>query len=158
MEEVIGGFDGEEEVGWVQRYNTITGACVEVAGMLTSRFGHSACFLDGYIYTVGGRTYMSLVIGDDEALATVERYDIANDRWDVVKPMNKRREGAGISVISGRIYVLGGSEWTTPDDTIECYDPADDTWKIVGNLPTSRAYLTAVPFTLWKGLGRSMEN
>ena len=70
---MIGGFGPhqDQDVGRrVQRYNTITGACVEVAGMLTSRFGHSACFLDGYIYSVGGYG-RGLVMGD-EAMAKVQ--------------------------------------------------------------------------------------
>ena len=41
-------------------------------------------------------------------------------------------------VVNGNLYVAGGrSDPTTYIDTIEWYNPTSDSWKVVGNLPSS---------------------
>jgi hypothetical protein len=40
----------------------------------------------------------------------VERYDVAKNAWDFVCPMHERRYRPGVSVIGGKIYVMGGEE------------------------------------------------
>jgi len=53
------------------------------------------------------------------------------------------------------MYVLGGEEgWDRYHDTIECYDPILDTWHVVGDLPSSRSWLSAVALTLRRDLGK----
>lgn len=52
----------------------------------------------------------------------------------------------GISVMDGKIYVLGGEEgWDRYHNSVECYDPATDTWQICGEMITSRSWLSCVP-------------
>ena len=83
---------------------------------------------------------------------TVERYDVERDRWDFLRPMRERRSGAGISVVNNKIYVLGGwEEWDRPHDSIEVYSPEDDTWAVVGQLPTAREDLAAATITIRTG-------
>jgi len=133
----------------VQKYDTKTGGWVEVAAMLIARSGSAACVLDGFIYVVGGWH------ASTENTNKVERYDVARDRWEFVRPMAERRYRPGVSVINGRIYVLGGEEgWDRYHDTIECYSPDDDTWSTVGDMPTSRSWLSAVPLTIRRELGK----
>ena len=36
--------------------------------------------------------------------------DIAKNTWDFVCPMHERRYRPGVSVLNGRIYVMGGEE------------------------------------------------
>jgi len=53
------------------------------------------------------------------------------------------------------MYVLGGEEgWDRYHDTIECYDPATDSWSVVGDMPSSRSWLSAVALTIRKDLGK----
>ena len=82
----------------------------------------------------------------------MERYHVDTDRWEMVQPMTERRwDGAGISLINGRIHVLGRMDG---HNTIECYNPADGTWDVVGHLQTSvRQAGTAVTLTIARGLG-----
>ena len=62
---------------------------------------------------------------------------------------NQRRESIwkyryrpGVATLAGKMYVLGGEEgWDRYHDTIECYDPATDSWSVVGDMPSSRFYL-----------------
>ena len=79
----------------------------------------------------------------------VERYDVARDRWEFVSAMTERRYRPGVAVLNGKIYVLGGEEgWDRYHDTIECYSPEEDAWSVVGDMPTSRSWLSAVPLTI----------
>ena len=51
----------------------------------------------------------------------------------------------GVAVLGGKIYVLGGEEgWDHYHDTIECYDPVVDKWELVGEMGSSRSWLSCV--------------
>jgi len=133
----------------VQKYDTKTGNWTEVAGMLIPRSGSAACVLNGYIYVVGGWH------ASTENTNKVERYDVARNLWEFVACMNERRYRPGVATLGGKMYVLGGEEgWDRYHDTIECYDPVSDTWTIVGDMPTSRSWLSAVALTIRKDLGK----
>lgn len=48
--------------------------------------------------------------------------------------------------MNGKIYILGGEDgWEHFHDTIECYDPATDTWSVVGEMLTGRSWLSCAP-------------
>ena len=50
-----------------------------------------------------------------------------------------------MAVLGGKIYVLGGEEgWDHYHDTIECYDPVVDKWELVGEMGSSRSWLSCV--------------
>ena len=54
-----------------------------------------------------------------------------------------------MAVVNGKIYVLGGEEgWDRYHDTIECYDPEEDRWDIVGEMSSSRSWLSCVALTV----------
>ena len=69
--------------------------------------------------------------------------------------MHERRYRPGVTVLNGRIYVMGGEEgWDRYHDTIESYDPTSDTWTVVGDMPSSRSWLSSVALTIRKDLGK----
>lgn len=56
----------------------------------------------------------------------------------------------GIAVMEGKIYVFGGEEgWDKYHDSIECYDPANDSWTIVGEMTSARSWLGCVPLQVY---------
>ena len=58
-------------------------------------------------------------------------------------------------IVMSRMYVLGGEEgWDRYHDTIESYDPLTDTWTVVGDMPSSRSWLSSVALTIRKDLGK----
>ncbi|XP_019714784.1 kelch-like ECH-associated protein 1 [Hippocampus comes] len=66
-------------------------------------------------------------------------------------PMKERRYRPGAAVVDGKIYVLGGEEgWDRYHDTIERYCDETNTWEIVGEMPTSRSWLSCVSLLLRK--------
>ena len=63
--------------------------------------------------------------------------------------MIERRYRPGISVVNGKIFVMGGEEgWDRYHDTIEAYDPKRDVWEVVGEMGSSRSWLSCVPLTI----------
>ena len=52
-------------------------------------------------------------------------------------------------MVKGKIYVLGGEEgWDRYHDTIECYDPDEDRGEVVGEMGSSRSWLSCVGLTV----------
>jgi len=67
--------------------------------------------------------------------------------------MIERRYRPGVAVLDGRIYVCGGEEgWDRYHDTIEYFDEPAGRWTIIGELPTSRSWLSCVPMTVRKDM------
>ena len=72
--------------------------------------------------------------------------------------MLERRYRPGVSVLNNKIYVMGGEEgWDRYHDTIECYDPDKDAWELVGDMPTSRSWLSCVSITMGKKLPKPKD-
>jgi hypothetical protein len=78
---VIGGeMDVSTPVGSVHCLDPATNAWSLIAPMLNPRTGLESYMLGGTIYAAGG-------FGRASFLSSVERYDVASDRWEVVSDM-----------------------------------------------------------------------
>ena len=107
--------------------------------MHVQRGGVGVTALDRHLYAVGGNDGTS-------SLDSCERYDPLLNKWKMIKPMCYRRQnfllfninsifraGAGVCVMDGYLYALGGFDDNSPLSTCERYNPANDSWE---NLPT----------------------
>jgi hypothetical protein len=87
---------------------------------------------DGRVLVAGG--------SDD---VVVELYDPIADAWTDAAPMYDAHEGgASVLLPSGKVLVAGGAAVTPPfasKVTAETYDPATNTWTLVGSLFEPRA-------------------
>ena len=85
----------------------------------------------------------SLIKDGGSCLDLVERYDPINNRWERKASMKTRRLGllelilmnaikwligVGVAVLNKFVYAVGGSNGGTPWDSVERYNPANDTW------------------------------
>jgi N-acetylneuraminic acid mutarotase len=67
-------------------------------------------------------------------IGTVEEYDPATNTWRARTPMPTARNHAGVGVVGGKIYVIGGRTGAafisvaTNTNIVEEYDPASDSW------------------------------
>ncbi|XP_049418152.1 kelch-like protein 20 isoform X2 [Epinephelus fuscoguttatus] len=130
-----------------QVYNPKTCVWTEVAPMQIARSGSAACTLKGKIYVIGGWH------ASTENTDKVECFNPKTNEWTMCAPMKERRYRPGAAVVDGKIYVLGGEEgWDRYHDTIERYCDETDTWEIVGEMPTSRSWLSCVSLQLRKDL------
>ncbi|XP_054615432.1 kelch-like protein 20 isoform X2 [Dunckerocampus dactyliophorus] len=130
-----------------QVYNPKTATWTEVSPMQIPRSGSAACTLKGKIYVIGGWH------ASKENTDKVECYNPKTNQWTMCSPMKERRYRPGAAVLDGKIYVLGGEEgWDRYHDTIERFCDVTDTWEIVGELPTSRSWLSCVSLLLRKDI------
>ncbi|XP_069558862.1 kelch-like protein 20 isoform X2 [Brachyistius frenatus] len=130
-----------------QVYNPKTLVWTEVAPMQIARSGSAACTLKEKIYVIGGWH------ASTENTDKVECYNPKTNQWTMCAPMKERRYRPGAAVVNGKIYVLGGEEgWDRYHDTIERYCDDTDIWEIVGEMPTSRSWLSCVSLQLRKDI------
>ncbi|XP_031168689.1 kelch-like protein 20 isoform X2 [Sander lucioperca] len=130
-----------------QVYNPKTSVWTEVAPMQIARSGSAACTLKGKIYVIGGWH------ASTENTDKVECYNPKTNQWTMCAPMKERRYRPGAAVVDGKIYVLGGEEgWDRYHDTIERYCDEKDMWEIIGEMTTSRSWLSCVSLQLRKDL------
>lgn len=60
--------------------------------------------------------------------------------------MSSRRLGVGVAVLDGYLYAIGGSDGTSPLNTVEKYDPKTNRWSPVAPMGTRRKHLGAALF------------
>lgn len=106
--------------------------------------------VDGRIFVIGGRvretpdatTFTTHVDSDRN-----EMFDPEAGTWTTLTPIPTARNSAASAVVDGRIYVIGGREFSLADDgsavqenltTVEVYDPSADEWTTVAPLPEAR--------------------
>lgn len=82
--------------------------------------------LYGYMYVIGG---CESRIGG--YLDVVERYDLLQDTWSSVTSMNHKRTDAGVGVLNGKIFAIGGQNERGVLSSVESYDPESLTWTLV---------------------------
>lgn len=56
--------------------------------------------INQYIYVIGG-------YDGSKQLATVERYDTENDKWEFVSKMKIARSALSVTVLDCKIYAMG---------------------------------------------------
>jgi hypothetical protein len=131
-----------------QRYNPATNTWSTPAPLvLPGRSNYAAVQLaDGGVLVIGGVDFN--ITGLTRTVASVERYDLATDRWRLVAPLLAPRSAATATLLAdGRILVAGGDP---KDDfsgytlaTAELYDPARDVWTATGSMALPRLRHTA---------------
>lgn len=84
-----------------------------------------------------------LVVGGQapKAIRSVECYDLKEERWYQVAEMPSRRCRAGLSVINGKVYAVGGFNGSLRVRTVDVYDAALDQWTTCTNMQARRSTL-----------------
>ncbi|XP_041460207.1 kelch-like protein 18 [Lytechinus variegatus] len=91
--------------------------------------------ISGLIYAVGGLTRSG------ESLNAVEVYEPVNETWSVTKQMTTRRSRVGVTVLSGRLYAVGGYDGHSRLNTVEVFDPISNEWWDVAPMNHRRSAL-----------------
>ncbi|MCB1949661.1 kelch repeat-containing protein [Nitrosomonas sp.] len=107
----------------------------------------AAAALDNKIYATGGFSRPNINNILDFAISRdVEVYDPATDTWSVSTPMPEGRHHAGIAVLDGYLYIIGGfaksglTVWHAVN-TVYQYSPTTQTWRERTPMPTARGAL-----------------
>jgi len=106
--------------------------------MRWGRLYHQSVLLhDGRVLTIGGQ-----VCGNVQQGYSVELFDLKSNTWQLVSPMNfSRIRHSAITLLDGRVLVSGGQENGGVGHgtrTAEVYDPASNTWTVVGEMTYRR--------------------
>jgi N-acetylneuraminic acid mutarotase len=114
-------------------------AWLPVAPMQAARYAPAAASVNGLMYAIGG------AIGGTNGLVflnSVEVYNAAN--WTTVASMPTARDYLAAVAVSGLIYAIGGGS-SSPDflNTVEVYNPANNSWTTAAPMPTARDGLAA---------------
>lgn len=108
--------------------------------MPSPRQGMAAAVLSDRIYVMGGSQF------EQNALDIVEAYDTQQDIWQTnFAALNVARTNASAVSFGGKLYIFGGRNHNQMIPEVEMYDPANNQWSIISQLPTPREGLaTAV--------------
>lgn len=127
----------------VEMYDPITDTWTPKADMPTPRSA-ATCVVNGKIYLIGGANQKQ------HRSEIVDVYDPATDTWARAKSMNHARSGAAISVVDGKIYVMGGTGWPQIPNhpgpflsSMEVYNPKTNQWREIGDMPAAKSSHTA---------------
>lgn len=58
--------------------------------------------------------------------------------WYLIAEMTCKRSGAGVGVMDGVLYAVGGHDGPVVRNTVEAYDPASGRWKLIANMAFCR--------------------
>lgn len=114
-----------ESLSTVEEYDPATDKWTKKADMPTARRSLSTSVINGKIYAIGGIGGRLIGgVNEGSSLSTVEEYDPVSDKWTKKTDMPTARRRLSTSVMSGRIYAIGGRN-NEVLSTVEEYDPLD---------------------------------
>lgn len=127
----------------VEMYDPATDTWTQKADMPAPRSA-ATCVVNGKIYLIGGANKKQ------HRSEIVDVYDPTTDTWVRAKSMNHARSGAAISVVDGKIYVMGGTGWPQIPNhpgpflsSMEVYNPKTNQWREIGDMPAAKSSHTA---------------
>ena len=94
----------------VEVYNTQKNTWRQRADMLTPRESAQAAVVDGIIYVFGGYSAKDDKIASMKLTVHADAYDPENGTWIRKQDMPISRLYFGLSVVGGKVYLIGGSE------------------------------------------------
>ena len=128
---VIGGWSGRY-LSSVECISDLKAEWKYIASMNEPRRWLAAVNCNDAIYAIGGKSGD----GNDTRLKSVEKYDPETGEWSFVSNMTIERSAHSAAVMDGKIYVVGGLDTEGKAvRIIECYDPSNDSWSVVGETP-----------------------
>ncbi len=131
-----GGEVNEDSIAHVERFDPNLSFWTPVRPMHEARSNHGFIRCGNYLYAIGGKATGLSIDNQITCLNSVERYNVASDKWERVAPMNKERFDFAAVVMNNEIYVFGGKvllEYnhvtkTRATPRAEKYDPVTNTW------------------------------
>jgi hypothetical protein len=136
--------------GLVEAYDPATNRWTTKALMPTPRSMFGVGVVNGILYAVGGEC--CLPGHGSRVLGTLEAYDPTTNSWTGKAPMPTPRYLFAVAVANQLFYVVGGhkgsggnvpttTEYATPVDVVEAYDPIRNTWTTKTHLPGNRNFV-----------------
>ena len=146
---VVGGFiEGKKPTDTLLIYDPDTNKWQRGNPLPGPRGALTADFINGTLYTIGG------LDASHTPVATNEAYDPKTDTWTEKAPMPTVRHHHTSAVVGGKLYVIGGrllgdsikshiDEALSNFNDNEMYNPLNDSWTILEQMPTKRSGIAA---------------
>jgi N-acetylneuraminic acid mutarotase len=146
---VVGGFiEGKKPTDTLFIYDPNSNKWQRGKPLPGPRGALTADFINGTLYAIGG------VDASHTPVATNEAYDPKKDTWTEESPMPTARHHHTSAVVDGKLYVIGGrilgngvqsqlNEALSNLDDNEMYNPVNDSWAVMEQMPTKRSGIAA---------------
>lgn len=118
---ILGGTIGSEGTSIVLRYLPFQGTVSPSSPMLNARQGAAVCYLDEYVYAIGGIKLNK----------SAERYSTAREVWQYILPTNYERFEATAVAHEKHVIVVGGSASEAAGQTIERFGSVSGEWEVL---------------------------
>lgn len=118
----VGGrsLSADENSAALERFDPSSGEWKKLPDMPTPRGSYGAAYIDGRILAVGGEE-------PTRVLATVEMYDIANEKWTTVAPIGTPVHGQVVAAVGSTVYCIGGADRPTHEGPVAVVEALDFT-------------------------------
>jgi len=107
--------------------------CEVLSPMSHARYTHTSCYLNNYVYVMGGRYYGN---GQNGVLDHCERYNLVKKEWQTIAPLKTKRCTAAATTYMNRVYIFGGYRGDGRVKTVERYNEVLNEWETVPLLLT----------------------
>jgi N-acetylneuraminic acid mutarotase len=157
---VFGGLDqGTTPKGFVYVYDADSDSWTKKQDMPLALHHTAQTDLNGKIYMFGGFAAGTATEGLGwRPTDFAAEYDPVADRWKELPPLPTPRAAAAAVTLNNKLYVIGGGTmppgkapaplgFASPHHvvgTVEMFDPADNTWHKITDMPTPRNHISAV--------------
>ena len=119
----------------VEIYNTKRELPSEFPDLPFSINRHASLILNKVVYCIGGGSKDNFIT---DKVRRLKLQDVAL-RWTEISPMNVKRRSMGAAVYQDLLLVAGGFDGNTALDSVECYTPQWDEWKLISSLKQARS-------------------
>ncbi|XP_060879864.1 ring canal kelch homolog isoform X2 [Metopolophium dirhodum] len=138
----VGGFDGNSSVNSAEAFDCRTQTWRMISSMCTRRDSVVLGVLNNLLYAVGGQIiqYKDQYNSSIQYLKSVECYYPSIDTWKPVAEMCVPRIAAGVGVLDGILYVVGGYDGTNTHRSAEAYQPSTGVWTTIPDMHFCRYY------------------
>jgi N-acetylneuraminic acid mutarotase len=135
---IVGGFErgvnDPVSIDRAWRYDPRSRGWHAIASLPSARGAHGLAVVGSKMYAIGGRVESLEQPG--YSLNDVVAYDFATDRWSSRASIPHARDHAGVAVLHGKVYVLGGRPGRTDAYRyFDRYDPATNRWQELPDYP-----------------------
>ena len=127
----------------IYTYDPQKNSWVSLEGPTSERFNTCGVTDGRHLYIAGGRA----VVNDEfRVLATAERFDPSENKWEKVAAMNESRFNAFGASMNGKVYVAGGQQFFGVCSFCEVYNPPANEWQRISSLKVPRQSASMVCF------------
>ncbi len=104
-------------------------------------FKSAACFVDDYIYMIGGGEMGPSEMGIPHSFIRLsidpKTLHPASDKWEILKELPRKRYGLAATTVNGKIFAFGGGYYKSFSNDAHRYDPKTSAWKSLKPLPVA---------------------